>query len=273
MMRHSGAKQAGAAFASSRIAIACAAAVLALAPVRDVRAELVTVVYEARAVTVADEPFGLDVPLQTPVTGFFRFNTATPDDEPENQMLGNYPHVAGSGFLAEFLDTRIRGSATAFYQVQLAANPDNQAFRVFDGPRPVGPEGGVMTIDGVADEDLQLFLAIVGEAFDSDALENPFPFYEFGFLGTPHTFSLKDEQGTMLLQLDSAMEAVCGDPGGSGVSAGDALVVLRTAVGSRSCLPCLCDVDASGTVTVADALRTLKFAVGANVVLACPACG
>src|SRR5262249_18729173 len=54
--------------------------------------------------------------------------------------------------------------------------------------------------------------------------------------------------------------------------ASDALAVLKTAVGSRVCSLCICDVDRSGKTTASDALLTLKFAVGQPVKLACVAC-
>ncbi|HEY2773397.1 MAG TPA: LamG domain-containing protein [Candidatus Binatia bacterium] len=64
---------------------------------------------------------------------------------------------------------------------------------------------------------------------------------------------------------------VCGQPSSTGgtTTAGDALSVLKTAVGSRKCNLCICDVDHSGSVVASDALLTLKFAVGQPVVLAC----
>lgn len=235
-------------------------------------ADRITVVYTARAATVAQAPFGLAVPLDTPVSGYFTFNTATEDLEPEDPLLGEYQHETGAGFLAEFLATRIEGSNTPFYQVDLDVNPAIDTFRIWDGPRNVGNEGGIMSIDGDGDEDIEMFLAVTGDAFDDDDLVNPFPAYTFGPLGTPHTFTLKDEQGTMLLQFLSAREAVCGDPGGGGVTAGDALQVLRTAVGSRTCLPCLCDVDDNRKVNSTDALKTLRFAVGGTPILDCAPC-
>lgn len=69
----------------------------------------------------------------------------------------------------------------------------------------------------------------------------------------------------------------CGDvDDNDAVTSGDALFVLRAAVGSRSCDACLCNVDASvngPAVSVSDALRVLRHAVGAaGANLACPAC-
>jgi len=74
--------------------------------------------------------------------------------------------------------------------------------------------------------------------------------------------------------------SVCGDPvGDAGVSSGaalvtasDALFVLSAAVGTRSCLLCVCDVNSSGRVTATDALTLLRAAVGLSGTLICPPC-
>jgi hypothetical protein len=76
-------------------------------------------------------------------------------------------------------------------------------------------------------------------------------------------------------------DGVCGDPVGSmpksardasSITATDALFILRAAVGSERCDPCLCDADGSGTVSATDALTILRIAVGENRVLLCPDC-
>lgn len=239
---------------------------------RPAQAELVTVIYEARAATVVDQPFGVSVPLDTPVHGYFTFDTSTPDSEPEDELDGAYQHDGNAAYLAEFLDTRITGSPTPFYWVDLGPNPAFDTFRIYDGPRAVGFEGGIMSLDGVPDEDVELFLAVSEDVFDDDALINPFPFYEFGFLGDSHTYTLKDDRGTILMQFTSVRTAVCGDAGGGGVAANDALAVLRASVGTLSCYPCLCDVDGNGSITAPDALKTLRFAVAGSPALACSAC-
>jgi hypothetical protein len=59
---------------------------------------------------------------------------------------------------------------------------------------------------------------------------------------------------------------------GGPVTATDALITLRTAVGTAVCELCRCDVDTSGAVTSTDALRILKSAVGLSVELTCPDC-
>jgi hypothetical protein len=64
----------------------------------------------------------------------------------------------------------------------------------------------------------------------------------------------------------------CGDPGGGGIAASDALFALLAAVGGQVCPACLCDVNGDGSVTATDALVILKRAVGQSVTLACPSC-
>ncbi|MBI5506252.1 MAG: hypothetical protein HY899_15760 [Deltaproteobacteria bacterium] len=64
---------------------------------------------------------------------------------------------------------------------------------------------------------------------------------------------------------------MCGDATGDGaIKASDALLTLRSAVGSSTCDPTACDVNDSGVVTASDALAILKAAVGQTVELHCP---
>jgi parallel beta-helix repeat protein len=65
----------------------------------------------------------------------------------------------------------------------------------------------------------------------------------------------------------------CGDVSSDGkVAAADALRVLKAALGSEICLPCVCDTNGDGDMTATDALRTLRSAVNPGVVLSCVAC-
>lgn len=65
-------------------------------------------------------------------------------------------------------------------------------------------------------------------------------------------------------------EQQCGDANGNGsLDASDALLALRTAVGTAACPPGTCDVDGSGTVTPSDALAILRAAVGLSGGLPC----
>jgi len=56
------------------------------------------------------------------------------------------------------------------------------------------------------------------------------------------------------------------------IVAGDALIVLRAAVGTSDCALCTCDVNSSGNILASDALLVLKHAVGQDVPLNCPLC-
>lgn len=67
-------------------------------------------------------------------------------------------------------------------------------------------------------------------------------------------------------------DVVCGDANGNdAVQSGDALLVLRAAIGQQ--VPCpeeRCDVDGDRALRANDALRVLKRAVGQSVAMACP---
>jgi hypothetical protein len=66
---------------------------------------------------------------------------------------------------------------------------------------------------------------------------------------------------------------VCGDATGDGIlTSTDALLALRTAVGTATCLACVCDVRGTDGVLASDALAILRAAVGQQVVLACAPC-
>jgi hypothetical protein len=67
---------------------------------------------------------------------------------------------------------------------------------------------------------------------------------------------------------------MCGDAVGQDlqISAGDALAVLRAAVGRNECALCVCDFDGSETVTSSDALAVLQWAVGVENEQRCSSC-
>jgi hypothetical protein len=66
-------------------------------------------------------------------------------------------------------------------------------------------------------------------------------------------------------------ETLCGDANEDGdVTATDALLTLRAAVGSRACALEVCDADGSGKITATDALAVLRHSVGQPVELDCP---
>jgi len=65
-------------------------------------------------------------------------------------------------------------------------------------------------------------------------------------------------------------DSFCGDANGDGnLTAGDALFILRAAVGGTTCPLALCDADGSARITAGDAMRVLRVSVGSNASLVC----
>lgn len=170
----------------------------------------VTVVLDTYIATVGGTPFGFDGSVReqlVPVT--FTYNTSTPDVNPATDR-GAYPHTGGGGgFTANILGKILTGSTSPYLQVENSlSGPDT--FRFIDGPRPVGAEGGVMKVDGVPDPEAQVWIALVdgtGAAFSDDNLPDPLPFTQPPLSDGvpwyfPHTISLRDATGTLLLQLN-----------------------------------------------------------------------
>jgi Tol biopolymer transport system component len=72
-------------------------------------------------------------------------------------------------------------------------------------------------------------------------------------------------------QLYEGAMCVCGSPvTRSEPTATDALYALQSAVGTKSCAPCDCDVSGDGLVSASDALRILNRAIGLPVSFDCP---
>jgi hypothetical protein len=71
---------------------------------------------------------------------------------------------------------------------------------------------------------------------------------------------------------DCTSLVLCGDANGNDhLQSGDALLVLRAAIGQAvECPFYLCDTDGDARVRTSDSLRVLKRAVGQSVVMACP---
>ena len=181
-----------------------------LARVGPVAAQPVTTQYTATVQTVSGTPFGFTSAIRlAPVTGFFTYDTRNVDTNTD-PTRGDYPHIAFPGaFSATIQGTTITGSATPFIQVE-NLNPDT--FRFIDGPRTVGPAGGIMAVNGTPNSAVQLLLALTdssGGAFSSDALPAVFPFAHpplvnaSGVPTYPHTFSLSDANGTLLMQFNT----------------------------------------------------------------------
>ena len=79
--------------------------------------------------------------------------------------------------------------------------------------------------------------------------------------------------GPRIQELDGFADRLCGDGNFSGdITATDALLALKGAVGSAECLYCVCNIDGSDEVTATDALAILRSAVGGDVTLECISC-
>ncbi|MFN2377389.1 MAG: hypothetical protein ABR538_12695 [Candidatus Binatia bacterium] len=94
------------------------------------------------------------------------------------------------------------------------------------------------------------------------------------FLGTSDGGGWYNNSGSFTVDtIITPNEHPCGDAAApDGVTAGDALHVLRSAVGTTECLPCICDADGSGNIAAGDALAVLRRGVGHDVAMLCPCC-
>lgn len=163
------------------------------------RAELVTVRYEAEASTVVDQPFGIDVPRLTVVRGFFTYQSDTPDQNPGDLRRGSFKPVVSWGFRAEFLGHVVSGSNRATGSTETFGH----TLRFNDGGD--SSDTGDMSFDHVPTADLALGFAIVGGPDDLPTDQLP---KVFRFDRSPHTFSLGDDLGRMLLQFRSFSQVV-----------------------------------------------------------------
>lgn len=108
-------------------------------------------------------------------------------------------------------------------------------------------------------------LAVAGILLATELLLTAAPCGAGGFAGLARAVSAEPQSPAL------AAAMLCGDRSGDGkISATDALLVLRAAVGLVSCDPWICDVNASGGVSAADALLILRVAVGLDATLLCP---
>lgn len=171
-------------------------------------AAIVTYEFTATIATVSGTPFGYSsAQARTqPVTGFFTYNTLTPDVTTLTGR-GYYPHtLGGGGFRASFLGTVVTGSATPYVQIE---DLSSDTFRFNDGPLG-SPAGGLMSVNGSPDNTVRVGMAFTASdsygVFTSDALPENLAFANPP-LANPvsfsHTVSIVDSGGTMLLQMST----------------------------------------------------------------------
>jgi hypothetical protein len=169
---------------------------------------LVTVAYTGTVETVAGTPLGFDSTVRTePVSGSFTYDLRLVDDLPSDPKRGNWQRGGTTAFTFTVKGHTVTGSGVALLQTQ-DLNPDT--FRFLDGPQPLDAVTRIMKLDGVAAPDIVLFLSITdttGAMLASDALPDPFPMLNIankdGGFEISHTFSIKDKNGTLLMQLST----------------------------------------------------------------------
>ncbi len=193
------------------------AALVLLAHVGPVAAQPVLVGFTATVQTVSGTPFGFDSSIRlAPANGFFLYDTRTADSNPSDTQRGDYRHTAAApgAFRITVNNLTVSGSQTPDVQIENFTGADT--FRFIDGPRAVGPQGGIMSANGTPNSNIQLGIAMTdssGNAFSSDALPSTFPFAQPPLNSNlpnsfPHTFSLSDANGTLLFQLNSLTQGV-----------------------------------------------------------------
>lgn len=156
--------------------------------------------FEGWVATVSGSPLGFsDSIRESRVSGTMSWNRAArdTDDDPDR---GLYDHHGAGAFSLSVGSRTVGGSGWSQVEVE---DMSSDTFRFVDGASVWGEEDRVMTIDGRDDTELGVWFAVTdgsGEAFSDDGLPTSWPFGEITDL--PHTFSIEDGGGTLLLQLD-----------------------------------------------------------------------
>jgi hypothetical protein len=165
---------------------------------------LVTVAYTGTVITVVGTPLGFDSTVRTePVSGSFTYDLRLVDDLPSDPKNGKWQRGGTTAFTFTVKGHTVTGSGAALLETQ-DLNPDT--FRFLDGPQLDGVTR-IMKLDGVGAPDIVLFLSITdssGAMLTSDALPDPFPMLDIANKSNfdiSHTFSIKDTNGTLLMQL------------------------------------------------------------------------
>jgi len=161
--------------------------------------EPVRVAFEAYAETLVGEPFGLNQTDHYGVeaAGWFEYDASENDDAYGDEDVGEYRHSNNGAFELTIEGVVIEGSGSPLVEIQ-GYGPDSFIYQ--DGPGSWGDQAGIMTVNGQADEDLDLFIIITdtdGSAFEADELPAEFP------LADPelaHTFSLKGQSDDIFFE-------------------------------------------------------------------------
>lgn len=158
--------------------------------------------FVGKVATVAGTPLGLtSSAYNQPVSGKLGFLLCVPDKLAADPLRAEYDHDNGGVFELTVMTASVTGSQKPIVQVE-NLNPDT--FRFIDGKQLIDPKTRTMLLNGQPSPTLSLWIAITdsgGAAFTSDAAPAVFPFSNMS--AYPHTFSVKDSGGTLLLQLSS----------------------------------------------------------------------
>ncbi len=164
-----------------------------------------TVAYAGVVATVSGTPFGFDASVrEARVAGSFTWNRALRDQE-DDPDRGLYVHAGSGAFTLDVAGRTVGGSGSPEVEVE---DLSSDTFRFVDGAAIFGEHVQRMTVDGVEDESVGVWIAITdgsGAALDDDAIPTTWPFPDITTL--PHTFSVEDADGTLLLQLDALGQA------------------------------------------------------------------
>lgn len=161
----------------------------------------VTVSFIGSVQTVSGTPFGFDSNVRlAAVSGRFTYDLCV-GDQTLSADRGEYDHAGEESGAFEFAVSgiEIRGSTRPVLEVE---NLSSDTFRFRDGPQFIDPTDRTMTVDSVAEPEVELFIAITdgsAAAFADDSLPAAFPLLDIA--SYPHTFSLSDADGTLLMQL------------------------------------------------------------------------
>lgn len=158
----------------------------------------VTVAFAGELATISGTPMGLsDSDRTAAATGSFTYDTCTAGlEEIEGRKLFD---GALTDFELDLAGVTVTGSQNGIVEIE---DMGSDTLRFVDGPQLGDPVIRTMQLDGQDSESLELWFAITdddGASYDSTDLPVPFPMDP----ALPHTFSLSDDGGTALLQLDS----------------------------------------------------------------------
>ncbi len=157
--------------------------------------DIVYIDFTGEVVTVASAPLGRDDLREQPVTGFLGYNPCIGDrDEADDR--GSYRHAGSSEFQVQIDDLLIEGSG----QATVAIVVPGSTWRFEDGEGSELPRS--MSVNGNELGSLELWISTGpadSEAFTDDSIPEP----DWLDAEAPHTFSISEAGGTILIQWDT----------------------------------------------------------------------